>query len=100
MGFPIVGEFLANLKQKFRNRDDKLVKVAELKKVKSESKTIEKFVQKFRRVVRGNKFEERLLIEKFKRGMDRVVQRRLMEAESLLRSIKQWYEKATNFNKY
>jgi len=31
--FPIVREFLANLKQKFENRDDKLVKVAELKKV-------------------------------------------------------------------
>jgi len=31
--FPIVREFLANLKQKFENRDDKSVKVAELKKV-------------------------------------------------------------------
>ena len=31
--FLIVGEFLADLKQKFKNRDDKLVKVVELKKV-------------------------------------------------------------------
>ena len=31
--FLIVGEFLADLKQKFENRDDKLVKVVELKKV-------------------------------------------------------------------
>jgi len=31
--FLIVEEFLADLKQKFENRDDKLVKVAELKKV-------------------------------------------------------------------
>jgi len=50
---------------------------------------MEEFVQKFRRVVRGNEFEERLLIEKFKKDMNQVVQRRLMEAESLLRSIKQ-----------
>jgi len=61
---------------------------------------MKKFVQKFRRVVRENEFEESLLIEKFKRDMNEVVQRRLMEAESLLRSIKQWYEKATNFNRY
>ena len=32
--FLIVGEFLADLKQKFENKDDKLVKVVELKKVK------------------------------------------------------------------
>jgi len=31
--FPIIGEFLADLKQKFGNRDDKSVKVAELKKI-------------------------------------------------------------------
>ena len=31
--FLIVGEFLADLKQKFENKDDKLVKVVELKKV-------------------------------------------------------------------
>jgi len=30
----MVREFLADLKQKFRNRNDKLVKVAGLKKVK------------------------------------------------------------------
>jgi len=68
-----VGEFLANLKQKFRNGNNELVKITKLKKVEQELKTIEEFVQKFRRVIRRSSFEERLLIKKFKRGMNRVI---------------------------
>ena len=68
-----MGEFLANLKQKFRNGNNELVKVTKLKKVEQELKTIEEFVQKFRRVIRRISFEERLLIKKFKRGMNRVI---------------------------
>ena len=40
----IVGEFLSDLKKEFNGGDDEMMKVAELKKVKQESKTIEKFV--------------------------------------------------------
>ena len=68
-----MGEFLANLKQKFRNGNNELVKITKLKKVEQELKIIEEFVQVFRRVIRGNSFEGRLLIKKFKRGMNRVI---------------------------
>ena len=47
--FPIVGNFLINLRQKFRNRDNKLVNVVELKKMEQEIKIMQEFVQKFRR---------------------------------------------------
>ena len=70
---PTVGEFLANLKQKFRNGNNELVKITKLKKVEQELKIIEEFVQEFRRVIRGSSFEGRLLIKKFKRGMNRVI---------------------------
>ena len=77
MEFPIVEEFLADLKQKFGNRNNKFIKVVELKKVKQESKTIKEFVQKFRKVVRENKFEKKLLIEKFKRSINKVIQKNI-----------------------
>jgi len=70
---PTVGEFLANLKQKFRNKNNELVKVTKLKKIEQGSKTIEEFVQEFRRVMRGSSFERRPLIKEFKRGMNRVI---------------------------
>ena len=68
-----MGEFLVNLKQKFRNGNNELVKITKLKKVEQELKIIEEFVQEFRRVIRGSSFEGRLLIKKFKRGMNRVI---------------------------
>ena len=33
LSYAIVGEFLANLKQKFRGEDDKIIKMVELRKV-------------------------------------------------------------------
>ena len=42
--FAIVRDFLTDLKQEFGNRNNKLVKIAELKKVEKRSKTIKEFV--------------------------------------------------------
>jgi len=42
---------------------------------------MEEFVQKFRRVARESRYEERLLIEEFKREMNDMIKRKLMEAE-------------------
>jgi len=74
-------KFLLKLKKKFSGEDEKLVKVAELKKVEQEGRTIEKFVQKFRRVARKNGYEGRPLVEKFKRRINRVIRRKLIEKE-------------------
>ena len=65
------------------------MEVAELKKVEQEEKTIEKFVQKFRRAVRGSEYKKRPLIEEFKRGMNRAIRRKLIEVERPSRSIEQ-----------
>ena len=43
---------LVDIKKKFRKRNKKTVKVAKLKKLKQEEKTMEEFVQKFKRAVR------------------------------------------------
>jgi len=42
--YEIVGEFLANIKKEFEGKDEKIVKVAELKKLKQRRKTMEEFV--------------------------------------------------------
>ena len=55
--YKIVGEFLADLKKEFRRGNDKMMKVTELKKMEQGNKTMEKFVQEFRRVARGIKYE-------------------------------------------
>jgi len=45
------------LKREFGRGNDELAKVAKLKKVEQKSRIIEKFVQEFRRVVRGSRYK-------------------------------------------
>ena len=85
----LTGEFLLELIKEFGEEDKKLVKVAKLKKAEQGRKTIEKFVQKFRRVARESEYEERVLIEEFKRGINRVIRQKLMKIERLPANMKQ-----------
>jgi len=98
-GVPNSGGFPNRAKKKFDSGDDKLIKIAELKKVEQESKIIKQFVQEFRRAVKRSKYEGKLLIKKFKRGINNVIRHKLMEAERSPRNIKQWYKQATNLDK-
>ena len=65
-----VEEFLTILKKKFREGEEEVVKVAELRRVEQEGKMMEEYVQEFKRIARGSRYEERPLVEEFKRGMN------------------------------
>jgi len=82
-------EFLMSLKKEFREGEDKLVKAAELRKLEQGGRTMEEFVQEFKRVARESGYEGRPLIEEFKRGMNGGIRRKLMETENLPASIEQ-----------
>ena len=68
--YKIAREFLTDIKKEFGRGDEKIVKVAELKKLEQEGKIMEEFVQEFRRVARGSRYKERPLVEEFKRGIN------------------------------
>ena len=95
MEYESVKEFLTYLKKEFGRGEEESVKVAELRKMEQGGKTMEEFVQEFKRVARGSGYEGRPLVEEFKRGMNRGIQRKLMEAENPPTSIEQWYQRAT-----
>jgi len=80
-------EFLTSLKKEFGGGEEESVKVAELRKLEQGERTMEEFVQEFKRAVRGSGYEGRLLVEEFKRGINGGIRRKLMEAENLLASI-------------
>ena len=50
-------------------------------------RTMEEFVQEFKRAARRSGYEGRLLVEEFKRGMNKGIRRKLMEVENTLTSI-------------
>ena len=87
MEYEMVEEFLISLKKEFGGREEESVKVAELRKLEQEGRTMEEFMQEFKRTARGSRYERRPLVEEFKREMNRAIRRKLMEAENQLGSI-------------
>jgi len=79
--YKITGKFLANIRKEFREGNEETVKVVELKRAEQRRKIIKEFVQEFRKVARGSKYERRHLVEKFKREMNRIIHKKLMELE-------------------
>ena len=80
--FETVGEFLAEIKKEFGRGEEESMKAAELRKLEQEGKTMEEFVQEFKKAARESGYEGRPLVEEFKRGMNGVIRRKLIEAEN------------------
>ena len=97
--YEMVEEFLTVLKKEFGGEEEEAVKAAELRKLEQGGKTMEEFVQEFKRAVRGSGYEGRPLVEEFKRGMNGGIRRKLIEAENPLASIEQWYRRAMALNR-
>ena len=95
MEYKSIEEFFTSLKKEFGGGEEELVKAAELRKLEQGGKTMEEFVQEFKRAARGSGYKGQPLIEEFKRGMNGGIRRKLMEAENLPASIEQWYRRAT-----
>ena len=87
-------EFLVCLKKEFGGGEEEVVKAAELRRVEQGGKTMEEYVQEFKRIARDSGYERRPLVEEFKRRMNGGLWRKLMEAENLPASIEQWYRRA------
>jgi len=94
--YKLVEEFLTSLRKEFGGGKEESVKgkeesvkAAELRKLEQGGRTMEEFIQEFKRAARGSGYEGRPLMEEFKRGMNRGIRRKLMESENLLTSIEQ-----------
>ena len=99
MEYESIEEFFTSLKKEFGGGEEESVKVAELRKLEQGGRTMEEFVQEFKRAARGSGYEGRPLVEEFKRGINGGIQRKLIEAENPPTSIEQWYQRATALNR-
>ena len=68
-----ISEFLADMKREFEREDNKIINVAELKRIEQRNRTIKEFVQKLRKVVRRSGYKGKLLIKEFKRDINEVI---------------------------
>jgi len=88
-------EFFTSLRKEFGGGEEESVKAAELRRMDQGGRTMEEFVQEFKRAARGSGYEGWPLVEEFKRGMNEGIRRKLMESENPPTSIEQWYRRAT-----
>ena len=88
-----VEEFFTILKREFGAGEEESVKAAELRKMEQGGRTMEEFMQEFKRAARGSGYEGRPLIEEFKQGINGRIRRKLMEVENLPTSIENWYRR-------
>ena len=88
-------EFLMGLRKEFGEGEEELVKAAELRKLDQGGRTMEEFVQEFKRAAHRSGYEGGPLVEEFKREMNGGIRRKLMEVENLPTSIEQWYRRTT-----
>ena len=71
MKYESIEEFFTSIKKEFREGEEEATKVVELRRLEQGGRSMEEFVQIFKRVARGSGYEGRLLIEEFKRGINR-----------------------------
>ena len=71
--YETVGKFLADIKKEFEGGDEESTKVAKLRRLEQESRTMKEFVQEFRRAARRSRYEGRLLVEEFKRELSTTI---------------------------
>ena len=95
MEYETMEEFLISLKKEFGGGEEELVKAAELRKLEQGGRTMEEFIQEFKRAARESGYERRPLVEEFKRGMNEGIRRKLMKVENPPASIEQWYRRTT-----
>ena len=96
MEYETMEEFLISLKKEFGGGEEELVKAAELRKLEQGGRTMEEFIQEFKRAARESGYERRPLVEEFKRGMNEGIRRKLMKMENPPASIEQWYRRITS----
>ena len=66
MEYETAEELLTVLKKEFGGGEEEVVKAAELRKLEQGGKTMEEFVQEFKRAARGSGYERRPLVKEFK----------------------------------
>ena len=59
-------EFLTSLKKELSGGEEESVKVKQLRKMEQGGRTMEEFIQEFKRAARGSGYKGRPLVEEFK----------------------------------
>jgi len=92
-------QLFSKIRNNFREMLEKERKIEQLQTIEKGGRIYDKYVQEFKKVVKGSSYEGRPLIEEFKRGLNGAIKRKLAEAEELLSTIGEWQERVVRLDR-
>jgi len=92
-------QLFAKIRNDFGETSEEKRKIEQLRTIKQERRTCDKYVQEFKKVARGSGYEGRPLIKEFKRGLNGAIRRKLAKAEELPTTIGEWQKRAVRLDR-
>ena len=94
-----VEQLFTKIRNDFGETSEEKRKIEQLRTIKQEEKTCNKYIQEFKKVARGSSYERRPLIEEFKKELNGSIRRKLVEAEELLTTTGEWQERTVRLDR-
>ena len=94
-----VEQLFTKIRNDFGETSEEKRKIEQLRTIKQEEKTCNKYIQEFKKVARGSSYERRPLIEEFKKELNGSIRRKLVEAEELPTTIGEWQERVVRLDR-
>ena len=94
-----VEQLFTKIRNDFGETLEEKRKIEQLRTIKQEEKTCNKYMQEFKKVARESSYERRPLIEEFKKELNRSIRRKLVEAEELLTTTGEWQERTVRLDR-
>ena len=92
-------QLFTKIRNDFGETSEEKRKIEQLRTIKQEEKTCNKYMQEFKKVARESSYERRPLIEEFKKELNRSIRRKLVEAEELLTTTGEWQERTVRLDR-
>jgi len=92
-------QLFAKIRNNFGETSEEERKIEQLRTIKQEGRTCDKYVQEFKKVARESSYEGRPLIKEFKRGLNEAIRRKLAKAKELPTTIGEWQKRAVRLDR-
>ena len=94
-----VEKLVKKMRNKFGEIAEEKRKVEQLRIIEQGRKMYNKYIQEFKKIMRGSGYKEQSLIEEFKRELNGKIRRKLAEAKSLPCMIEEWQERVVRLDR-
>jgi len=94
-----VEELFKKMENKFGETREEERKVEQLRTIEQGDRIYDEYIQEFKKIARGSRYEGQPFIEEFKRGLNGRIKRKLAKTEALPCMIEEWQKRAIRLDR-